>query len=572
VILIGIGVKGETGFRFFTRRSPEIPKSLFYVIILHMKLMFGVLLMAGQALAAVPGMDTLVKIDSGWIAGSGTTVHIYKGIPYAAAPVGDLRWKPPQPPKPWKGIRLAKSFPSMCPQMPLIPGPQSEDCLGLNVWSPAHSPTEKLPVMVWIHGGGFSIGASSQSAYDGEPLASQGVVLVTINYRLGVFGFLAHPALDQESPQGISGNYGLLDMVAALQWVKRNINAFGGDPGNVTIFGESAGGTAVCLLMVMPQADSLFQKVISESAAWMFGPISHLTESWYGRVPMTKFGEKLGTDLAALRAKSTAEIMKAIPPPIGRDEAADRGEAFMPVVDGWAIPDDPARLFSTGRFHHVALIAGTNRDEGTLMGGPPVRNLDQLHKWASDKVGQMSDSLLTLYPAATDADAHAAAAQASGDLLFLYGTRSVLRASSEMNPNTFQYQFTRLNGVGRRIQWGAFHASEIPYVFETLPDSVYGTGPMLFGDFSIDADTYNEQDAKLSQAMSAAWITFAKTGTPNAPGLTRWPAFTLGKESYLEFGDQIVAKDALRKKQLDLISDFTDGLRSHAATTSGARP
>jgi para-nitrobenzyl esterase len=244
----------------------------------------------------------------------------------------------------------------------------------------------------------------------------------------------------------------------------------------------------------------------------------------------------------------------------------------MPVVDGWAIPDDPARLFSTGRFHHVALIAGTNRDEGTLMGGPPVRNLDQLHKWASDKVGQMSDSLLTLYPAATDADAHAAAAQASGDLIFLYGTRSVLRASSEMNPNTFQYQFTRLNGVGRRIQWGAFHASEIPYVFETLPDSVYGTGPMLFGDFSIDADTYNEQDAKLSQAMSAAWITFAKTGTPNAPGLTRWPAFTLGKESYLEFGDQIVAKDALRKKQLDLISDFTDGLRSHAATTSGARP
>ena len=537
-----------------------------------MKLLFAVLLIASQTLAAVPGMDTLVKIDSGWIAGSGTAVHVYKGIPYAAPPTGDLRWKPPQPPKPWKGIRVAKHFPAMCPQMPLIPFPQSEDCLGLNVWTPAHSPSEKLPVMVWIHGGGFTIGASSQTAYDGEPLAAQGVVLVSINYRLGVFGFLAHPALDQESPHGVSGNYGLLDMVAALQWVKRNISAFGGDPGNVTIFGESAGGTAVCLLMVMPQAEGLFQKVISESAAWMFGPISHLTESWYGRVPMTKFGEKFGADLAALRSKSTAEIMKTIGPQIGRDEAADRGEAFMPVVDGWAIPDDPARLFSAGKFHHVALIAGTNRDEGTLMGGPPVRDLAQLRKWANGRVRPPADSLLTVYPAATDAEAHAVAAQAFGDFLFLCGTRSVLRAASRMNPNTFQYQFTRLNGVGRRIQWGAFHASEIPYVFETLPDSVYGTGPMLFGDFSVDADTYNEQDASLSQAMSAAWVAFAKTGSPNGPGMTRWPAFAAGQESYLEFGDQIVAKDALRKKQLDFLSAFTEGLRSHAATASGARP
>jgi para-nitrobenzyl esterase len=547
-------------------------KNQFCVIILHMKLMFGALLIAAQALAAVSGMDSVVKIDSGWIAGSGTAVHVYKGIPYAAAPVGDLRWKPPQLPKPWKGIRVAKSFPAMCPQMPLIPGPQSEDCLGLNVWTPAHSPTERLPVMVWIHGGGFTIGGSSQSAYDGEPLAAQGVVLVSINYRLGVFGFLAHLALDQESPHGVSGNYGLLDMVAALQWVKRNISAFGGDPGNITIFGESAGGTAVCLLMVMPQAEGLFQKVISESAAWMFGPISHLTESWYGRVPMTKFGEKLGVDLAALRSKSAAEIMKTVGPPIGRDEAADRGEAFMPVVDGWAIPDDPARLFTTGKFHHVALIAGTNRDEGTLLGGPPVRDLAQLRKWASGKVGPLVDSLLTMYPAPTDADAHGAAAQASGDLLFLYGTRSVLRAASRMNPNAFQYQFTRMNGLGRRIQWGAFHASEIPYVFETLPDSVYGTGPMLFGDFSIDPDTYNEQDARLSQAMSAAWVAFAKTGSPNGPGLRRWPAFAAGKETYLEFGDQIVAKDALRKQQIDFLSDFTEGLRKHDATTSAARP
>ena len=547
-----------------------------------MKLIIGVLLLAVSALAN--GLDTLVKIDTGWVSGSGAGVRVYKGIPYAAAPVGQLRWKPPQPAKPWKGILVAKSFPANCPQMPVVPGPQSEDCLGLNVWTPAHSVAAKLPVMVWIYGGGFQIGASSQSAYDGEALAAQGVVLVSINYRLGIFGFLAHPALDQESPRGVSGNYALLDMVAALEWVKRNIGAFGGDPNNVTIFGESAGGTAVCLLMVVPQAEGLFQKVISESTAWMFGPISHLTESWYGRVPMTKFGEKLGTDLAALRAKSVAELLKTLPPPMTRNDAAERGEAYMPVVDGWVIPDDPARLFSTGKFHHVALVAGTNADEGTLLGGPPVRNLAQYRKWAAEKVGPLAERLLSLYPASTDAEAHAAAAQASGDLVFLYGTRAVLRAASKLprkvaglsvsvNPNTFQYQFTRVNGIGRQIHWGSFHASEIPYIWETLPDSVYGTQASFLGDFSVTVDTYNEQDRKLSQAMSAAWVAFAKTGSPNGPGLVHWPPFA-GKESHMEFGDQIAAKESLRKKQIDFMSEFTEGLRSHAAVSaaSGGRP
>jgi para-nitrobenzyl esterase len=541
------------------------------VIILQMKLITGVLLVAASALAN--DLDTLVKIDTGWVSGTGAGVRVYKGIPYAAAATGQLRWKPPQPAQPWKGILVAKSFPANCPQAPIVPGPQSEDCLGLNVWTPARSAAAKLPVMVWIHGGGFQIGASAQSAYDGEALAAQGVVLVSINYRMGIFGFLAHPALDRESAQGASGNYGLLDMVAALEWVKRNIGAFGGDPSNVTIFGESAGGTAVCLLMVVPQAEGLFQKVISESAAWMFGPISHLTESWYGRVPMTKFGEKLGTDLAALRAKSVAEILKTLPPPMTRNDAAERGEAYMPVVDGWVIPDDPARLFAAGKFHHVALIAGTNADEGTLLGGPPVRSLEQYRKWGEQRVGPLVDKLVALYPAGTDAEAHAAAAQAWGDLNFLYGTRAVLRAASKLNPNAFQYQFTRVNGIGRQIHWGSFHASEIPYIWETLPDSVYGTQASFLGDFSVNADTYNEQDRKLSEAMSAAWVAFAKTGSPNGPPLAHWPAFA-GKESYMDFGDQIAAKESLRKKQVDFMSEFTEGLRSHVAVSaaSGGRP
>ena len=505
-----------------------------------------------------------MKIDSGWVSGSGTTVRTYKGIPYAAAPVGDLRWKPPQPAKPWKGILVAKEYPNSCPQaLPLGGPPQKEDCLGLNVWTPAKSASDKLPVMVWIHGGGFVIGASSQTVYDGEPLASQGVVLVSLNYRLGIFGFLGHPGLSQESPNHVSGNYGLLDMVAGLQWVKRNIGAFGGDPDNVTIFGESAGGAAVCMLTVMPQAKGLFSKVIAESAWDINTPISHLKESWYGRVPMEKFGEKLG-DLATLRAKSTADVLKMAGGFDFAGDAASRGESYLPVVDGWVFPDDPGKLFAEGKIQNVALIAGTNADEGTLAGGPPVRNLADLHKWASKQFGAQADALLAFYPAATDADAHASAVEIETDFDFLQGTHLVLGAVSKVNPKTFQYQFTRLNGVGRKTKWGVFHASELPYVFGTLPDSAYGTTASFLGDFSVDPDTYNEQDAKLSKAMNAAWVQFAKTGSPNGSGLARWPAFT-GKEGYLEFGDQIVAKESLRKKPIDFLSEVTARMREHAA-------
>ncbi len=535
----------------------------------YMKFTLLALLSLASALAATSGLETVVKIDSGWLAGSGGDVRSYKGIPYAAPPTGDLRWKPPQPAKPWKGIRLAKSFPAMCPQFQLIPGAQSEDCLGLNVWTPAKSASEKLPVMVWIHGGGFAIGASSQSVYDGEPLATQGVVVVSINYRLGIYGFLAHPELSRESPEGVSGNYGILDMVAALKWVNRNIAAFGGDPNNVTIFGESAGGTAVCLLMVVPQAQGLFQKVISESAAWMNMPISHLKESWYGRKSGEKFGESHGTDIAALRAKTVAEIAKIAGPPDMSGDKEPRGEAYMPVVDGVVIPDDPARLFAEGKFAHVNLIAGTNADEGTLLGGPPVHNLIDLRKFAQKTFGSETNGLLAVYQAASDAEAYDAAAHVQGDYTFLQGTRAVLRAASRKN-KAFQYQFTRVTAIGRRIKWGCYHASELPYVFGTLPDSAYGTTASMVGDFSIDADSYNDTDARLAKAMSGAWVRFAKTGDPNGPGLPSWPAFSEGKESYLEFGDRIAPGTALRKKQLDFLSDFAAGLRSHGAV-SGSR-
>jgi para-nitrobenzyl esterase len=538
-----------------------------------MRLSVAALLLSAGTLVFGSGTETVVSIDSGLLAGGGTTIRSYKGIPYAAAPVGELRWKAPQPAKPWKGIRVAKSFPPNCPQSALVPGPQSEDCLGLNVWTPARAGGPKLPVMVWIHGGGFQLGASAQSVYDGEPLAAQGVVLVSLNYRMGIFGFLAHPALSRESPHGVSGNYGMLDMVAALRWVKRNISAFGGDPDNVTIFGESAGGTAVCLLMVMPEAKGLFQRVIAESAAWMFMPVSHLKESWYGRIPMEKFGETLGPDIAALRSKSTAEVQKLAGGPDFTGEKADRGEAYMPVVDGWALPDDPAKLFADGKFNNVALIAGTNADEGTLLGGPPVHNVAQLRKYVEKTFGGRSDAILAAYPATSDAEAYDAAAHASGDYVFLQGTRSVLRQVSKINRDAYQYQFTRVSGVGRRVHWGAFHASEIGYVFGTLPDSAYGTGPLPFGDFTVDPDSYNDRDSELSNQMSAAWVRFARTGNPNGAGLPTWPAFRDGEERYLEFGDRTEAKAALRKQQIDVLAEYSAWLRGRAtsAGSSGGR-
>jgi para-nitrobenzyl esterase len=246
-------------------------------------------------------------------------------------------------------------------------------------------------------------------------------------------------------------------------------------------------------------------------------------------------------------------------------DAADRGESYLPVVDGWVLPDDPGKLFAEGKIQNVALIAGTNADEGTLLGGPPVRNLADLQKWAAKQFGPQADALLALYPAPSDAEAHAAATQIVGDFDFLQGTRLVLSAVSKVNPKTFQYQFTRLNGVGRKIKWGVFHASELPYVFGTLPDSAYGTTPIMFGDFSVDPDTYNEQDANLSKAMSAAWVQFAKTGTPNGAGLAHWPAFAGGKESYMEFGDRIVAKESLRKKPIDFLSVVSAKMRERAA-------
>ncbi|SPE31854.1 Fumonisin B1 esterase [Candidatus Sulfopaludibacter sp. SbA3] len=516
----------------------------------------GLLFMSALCLplmGATSGLETMVRTESGLVAGSGTAIRVYKGIPYAAAPVGELRWKPPQPVKPWPGVLVAKNFSPICPQSDRYNlGAQSEDCLKLNVWTPARSAGEKLPVMVWIHGGSFQVGASSQSVYDGEALAAQGVVVVTIDYRLGILGFFCHPKLSAESPNGVSGNYGLLDMVASLEWVKQNIAAFGGDPGNVTIFGESAGGAAVFLLLEIPQAKGLFHKAISESGGIL--PPIRLKDESAGIMPLEAQGEKLGLDISALRKLSTADVLKLAP---WRNAGVGSGDrvAWLPVIDGWVLPDETLRLLRMGRFHNVPFLAGTNTDEGTLF-NPPVKDLETFRTFAK-RVGVPADAALELYPAANDSEAHAAAAKLGGDVQFLLGTRAVLREMAKANPKTFQYYFTRLTGIGRQLGWGVFHTSELQYVFGNLPDGYFGTEPSpLFGDLGVKADSYTDVDASLAKTMSAQWVQFARSGDPNGPGLPQWPRFNVDREAYLELGDRVVTGESLRKKHLDFLNQM----------------
>ncbi len=492
--------------------------------------------------------------------------RVFKGIPYAAPPVAELRWKPPQPVKPWSGVRQATEFGDACPQ-PYFPGwkqpKTSEDCLRLNIWTPAKSARERLPVMVWIHGGAFNIGAGSNAIYDGESLARRGAVVVTFNYRLGVFGFLAHAALTRESPRRSSGNYGLLDQIAALEWVRKNISGFGGAPNRVTVFGESAGGSSVCLLLISPLARGLFHRAIAQSAGVVYRPIRHRSETWYGRTPLEKLGESVGTDLAEMRARTTEEIVRrAGAKPL--NALFDTGSEYRPIVDGWVIPDDTGELFESGRHANVPFIAGTNADEGTLFTalGSPLKSVAAYRDWANTEFGTDRTRLLELYPAAIDAELDPLAARIIADSRFLHGARSVTRAMARKNP-AYLYHFTRVNGIGRALKWGAFHASEIQYVFGNLAVPLFDDPATPLAALVARPDIFDGTDRALSEQMSAAWVRFAATGNPNGAGLPVWPAYSAVTDQHLEWGDTPRAGANLRKTELDFFEQAYTRMRAH---------
>jgi para-nitrobenzyl esterase len=469
---------------------------------------------------------------------------VFKGIPYAQPPVGDLRWREPMPVKPWTGVRDATTFGPICPQAPrYIPSATTsrEDCLYLNVWTPEWPSRSRKAVMVWIPGGGnvyggVAAGNSNNDGNDGESLARHGVVVVSLNYRLGSFGFYSHPALTRESPHHASGNQGILDQIAALKWVRDNIATFGGDPHNVTIFGVSAGAIDSSLLMATPLAKGLFRRVIAESGSVVLGP-----HDWPVLLDAEKSGEQLAArwnrapvvSLKALRAISAADILQVDPNYL----SVDPGQLRIPgaVVDGYVFRESPIRSFMRSKEQRVPLLHGSNSYDG-------VAFPQDLNATINATDGPLAEQARKLYAGPADPVYGAPAIQWTADTQFRCSAVAQLVWHSAAGNPSYQYEFARaLPGIS-----GAFHSQEILYVFGTVPRE-FKTPPR--GEVRVT----NAADKQISEAMQQYWTNFAKTGDPNGPELPVWPKFDPSSRAYIQFTDAgPIAKEGLRRAYCDL--------------------
>jgi len=491
----------------------------------------------------------VIKISSGII--QGTTaggVAAYLGIPYAAPPVGDLRWREPQAVTAWEGAMDCTQYGPACPQPKSIfydVANMNEDCLNLNVWTPAKSAGDKLPVMVWIHGGSFTTGAGSLKMYAGRNLAENGVVVVTVNYRLGPLGFLSHPLLSKESGHAASGNYGLLDQIAALKWVKQNIADFGGDPDNVTIFGESAGAMSVCDLMVSPLANGLFQRAISESGAFS-DAFPTYREDTVAKAEGTglELSAKLGCDkadnpLAAMRSKTADEVVKAAYTGYSSSSAGK----FRPVVDGWVIPENPWTMFSAGKQSKVPLLIGTNADEGSIFLIPDYKVLkmsgQDYENYVKSLYPKDYEAVLALFPASDSQSVLQAMIKLRTVMSFSAGALHAADTATAKGSKVYMYQFTRVPQTLLKFA-GAFHGLEIFYVF----------GNLRADRVSIPDDRI---DLQLSQNMMQYWTNFAKTGDPNGPQLPQWPVYEAGVGKYIILDEPLTSSSGLYKEYYELI-------------------
>ena len=477
----------------------------------------GAMLAAGLAVQAAPAP---VQTASGQLRGvEAPGLTIYRGIPYAAAPVGDLRWRAPQPVAHWQGIRPADQFGDSCMQNATGPGgplTTSEDCLFLNVWTPAAKPSARLPVMVWIHGGGFNLDSSSWKETEGSSLARHGVVLVSLNYRLGKFGFFAHPALTRETPSGELGNYGLMDMIAALKWVKANVAAFGGDPGNVTIFGESAGGMAIDFLMESPDARGLFNKAVVESGGGRNDFQNFQAAEAAGKTAATGWGVT-GDDAAALRAVPAKTLLGA---------ASMSAGGGNPMIDGKVVPEPILQAFTAGHVAHVPYMIGTNSFESGLFPGMDERYAASARpQW--DKVEAVYDGYGT----------HAlpmVKQQFATDSMMTEPARALARQAAAHGLPTYVYQFSYLRPSQRdgKIP-GPLHFDEVYVVFDSM----------------MASPAPKSDDKTAVEAMETRWTSFARTGKPSAD----WPAFRPGDEHVLDFtNDGPVIRKDFAKARLDV--------------------
>jgi para-nitrobenzyl esterase len=492
-----------------------------------------------------------VRTDTGLVSGTvgrSPAVRVFKGIPFAAPPVGNLRWRPPQTPAKWDGIRKAETFGDNCVQrradggaFPPYAGPRaatqmSEDCLYLNVYTTADSPSARQPVMVWIHGGAWTSG--SGPIYDGEDLARKGVVLVSVNYRLGVFGFFAHPGLSQESPQHASGNYALLDQIAALQWVQRNIAAFGGDPRRVTIFGESAGSWSVHNLVGSPLARGLFQRAIGESGG-RFAITTTLADA-----------EQEGVKIAgSLGASSVAEL-RAKPADVLND-ASGTASGRVSVVDGWVLPATMWNIFMSGKQTDVPTLIGSNSDEGSIF-TPASATAAAFRQQVERRYGPRAAAVLAAYPATSDEEGRRAQAHSLRDQTFGWEMRTWARMQARSGTSkVYLYYFSHVPPMPNASWLGAQHGADIPYVLN-WPNGGYSSHV-----------AWTDADRALADSVSTYWVNFATSGDPNGKNLPQWPAFDMKNERALTIGDTIGATSVPISAALDV----WDGVLSPQVST-----
>ncbi|KAA1011371.1 carboxylesterase family protein [Paraburkholderia panacisoli] len=536
-------------------------------------------LLASCSGGSVTPDPTVVPVDTGMVQGAlSKGVDSFKGIPYAAPPIGALRWRPPQAAAAWAGTRPATSFGHDCMQLefagdstPISTTP-SEDCLYLNVWRPANTATKKLPVMVWIYGGGYVNGGSSVPVYDGTQFAKQGVVFVSFNYRLGRFGFFAHPALSAENPTELHGNYGYMDQIAALQWVQRNIAAFGGDPANVTVAGESAGGESVHSLITSPLAKGLFQKAIDESG-------NGRVDQTYGRYVTQNAkgigasGEELGTNfaqsvgitgndataLAALRALSSNQVLAGLnltnmgaqagTTSAGPTTLGTQAGTFSagPMIDGKLVVDDPAKLYAQGQYNHVSMLVGTNNLDLAF----PVAATTKDAAYAIFSTQNLAAARAAFDPLGT-ASVDDVTAQIARVQLMHEPARFVARALTTQKDTVYLYRFSYVAQSVRNQVSGAVHAAELPYVFDTLTAS-YGS-------------SVTSQDEQVAQITNAYWASFVKTGNPNGGGSPVWPVYDATRDGHIEItadGAATPLQSDPLKGQLDLVKPLNDQLMSN---------
>ena len=509
---------------------------------------FAALALALLALPArAAGPDTVTVAQGALHGAVAGPVASFKGIPFAAPPVGDLRWRPPQPPARWAGVREATAYGPACMQMGQARAggtiSQSEDCLVLNVWKPANAkPGAKLPVMVWIHGGAFIQGAGSSPFYDGTRFAERGVVLVTVNYRLGRLGFFAHPALAAENPKGPLGNYGLMDNVAALKWVKANAAAFGGDPNNVTVFGESAGGILVNFLMATPEAKGLFQKAISQSG---FGrsagrPIAGaetVGASFASTLGVTGAGPEAAK---ALRALTAAQLSA---PVSGLSDPGIPG----PIVDGVLVPEPPPAAFAAGREAKVPYIAGGNSWEASLF--PQTKDNPEA------TLARLGPARARVMAAYGSADPATVAQDLTTETTVIEPDRHLARLHTKNGQKAWVYYFSYLPAAQRATVRGMSHGGEIVYAFSTLPDK-----PLTVGTRTIAAAL--PEDRRIAEAMTAYWVAFAKASDPDSAGGVAWPRYDPATDPVLEFavGGPVV-KPHFHQATLDLVEQIAGARR-----------